>query len=87
MPKPKAPPPPYPARLDYLWRDFVDIIRGMEGGGFSAPLVSWQGLKAWSEIMGRTLEPWEARLIVHLGMVRADILAEKAADSGRENAN
>lgn len=79
-------PPLFPSRLAYLWRDFVDIIQGAESGGWGPPVVTWSTLRAWCEITGSQLEPWEARLIIRLGALRAEIISEKSA-SGDQNAN
>jgi hypothetical protein len=45
-------------------------------------VITWETLRAWQEItrVGE-LEPWEARTLVQLGMLRASIQAEKSEAS------
>ncbi|MGE0575384.1 MAG: hypothetical protein AB7F22_10635 [Reyranella sp.] len=46
--------------------------------GYGPAQPTWADLRAWADLTGETLHPWEARLIVRLGMVRASTLAEVA---------
>lgn len=39
--------------------------------------ITWRDLAAWSEQMKIVLEPWEAKTLVTLGVVRANIIGEK----------
>ena len=56
-----APEPPANAKYLYLW--FWDISRG-RGQGFSGqPPLTAQEIKAWADLSGIALEPWEFRLI------------------------
>lgn len=52
---------------------------GLEAsGGFGGvPLVSWAALRSWSLLTQTALEPWEARALVRLGIVRAAIVNKK----------
>jgi len=80
--------PPFPARLTYLWRDFCDIVAGMEGNGWGPPVITWQGLSAWCKMTGAQLAPWEARLLIRLGSLRARILSEASSErSDKDRAN
>jgi hypothetical protein len=66
--------------LHYLWGWFVEITHGLDTGGFGPASITWQGLKAWSDLMQQAIEPWEAMTLVRLGMLRASIASEKAND-------
>jgi hypothetical protein len=41
--------------------------------------VTWRDVADWMRLTGNVLEPWEARAIVTLGLVRANIVSEKMA--------
>jgi hypothetical protein len=69
--------PPFPEPLDYLWAWFVQHSMGMAGGGMSYPVITWEGLHAWSTAMRIDLDPWEAAVMVTLSVVRANVHAEK----------
>jgi hypothetical protein len=75
-------PPTFPKRLAYLWIDFCDIIGGMDSNGWSPSVVTWEGLRAWSEMTGTQLDPWEAKLLVRLGALRARVLSEQSPTDG-----
>jgi len=52
--------------------------------------VTWEALKAWSEFMAVSLEPWEVKVLVTLGYTRAVIAAEEQEKNnahGRKNAH
>lgn len=63
--------PQLPERLAYLWIWFVEIYSGVSGGGFSVPGVGWTDLAAWAALTGEQPEPWEARVLVDLGSLKA----------------
>ena len=69
--------PPFPEPLDYLWMWFVLHSMGMASGGMSYPVITWEGLHAWSSQMQIDLEPWEAEVMVTLSVARANVHAEK----------
>lgn len=84
MPAARTPPPPFPKRLAYLWIDFCDVIAGMDGNGWGPQVVTWEGLHAWSAMTGTNLDPWEAKLMIRLGSLRARILSEQSGDGGKD---
>jgi hypothetical protein len=51
----------------------------MASGGMSYPVITWEGLRAWSQQMRIDLEPWEADLMINLSCIRANVHAEKMA--------
>lgn len=70
--------PPFPDEIDYLWQHFIELASGLASNGFGPPLVTWEALQAWRTEMGiGPLDPWEARCLVDLGMLRASVQAEK----------
>lgn len=70
-------PPSFPELLGYVWVWFDEILDGLAANGFAPPMVTWADLGWWSELTGNVLEPWEARLLVRLGAVRAVAVSEK----------
>jgi len=51
-------------------------------------VITWETLRAWQEItrVGE-LEPWEARTLVQLGLLRASIQAEKSETANRASSS
>jgi len=85
MPKALAPVvdvEPCPRGAELLWAWFNEIACGLDGNGFSAPVISWMQLDAWCRLRNVTLEPWEALALVQLGMLRASVLSEKQTTPG-----
>jgi len=80
----KAPPPvpegpPFPEELDFLWTWFRELSQGLVHNGMMQPTVTWEAIRAWQLACDiGPIEPWEARTLVQLGLLRANILAEKA---------
>jgi len=71
--------PPFPDELDYLWQWWGDLFQGVAHNGMTQPTVTWEALRAWQIACDiGPIEPWEARALVQLGMLRANIMAEKA---------
>lgn len=84
--KPKTAPddePNFPWPLEYLWVDFLEISMGISSNGFSPALITWEGLRAWSDLRGIDLDPKDALTLIRLGHRRAIILEEKAKDAGK----
>jgi hypothetical protein len=69
--------PSFPEPLDYLWSWFIQHSMGMASGGMSYPVITWEGLQAWSWLMQIELEPWEAAVMVTLSVTRANVHAER----------
>jgi len=70
--------PPFPEPLGYLWLWFVQHSMGMASGGMSYPVITWEGLWAWSQQMRIDLASWEAEVMMSLSCARANVHAEKA---------
>lgn len=72
--------PPFPDRLGYLWDIFLVVSAGLPSGGWGYPTITWEALAAWSALTGTPIAPWEAETLVRLGLLRANIAAEKPPD-------
>jgi hypothetical protein len=74
--------PELPVEVAHIWHWFSEIIAGCDGSGWGPAIVSWSSIDSWSRLTGKDLEPWECRALVSLGVLRANILAERdgAAD-------
>ena len=70
--------PPFPEELGYLWLWFMQHSMGMALGGMSYPVITWEGLRAWSAQMRIELEPWETDVMMNLSCIRANVHAEKS---------
>lgn len=78
--------PEFPDGLDYLWRWFQEISLGLSPNGFAPPVVTWEALRAWQAATDvGVVEPWEAKALVQLGMLRAGVMSEKANEANRRN--
>lgn len=66
--------PQLPLELAYLWGYFAEIAGGVAVGGFGPAVVTWGDIGWWSMLMRITLEPWEARTLVQLSVIRANVL-------------
>lgn len=80
--------PEFPELLDYLWGWFQEISMGLAPNGMAPPTITWEALQAWQAFsrVGE-IEPWEARTLVQLGMLRASISSEKNEGSARKDAS
>lgn len=57
---------------------------GMAPGGTAHPVITWEGLLAWSQLMHTELAQWEAHLMMKLSCVRANVHAEQALAQARK---
>lgn len=55
----------------------MEISLGVAANGMSPVQIAWRDLVDWSDLTGNALEPWEARALVTLGVVRMNIQSEK----------
>jgi hypothetical protein len=78
-----AEPPELPAAIAYVWAWFQEIIRGIQGSGFSYPVITWTELDSWSRLTRNIVSPHEARTLIVLGTMRANIMSEKPTDGGK----
>lgn len=62
--------------MAYLWDYFLEFSMGFPGGGFSVPSATWETLAAWVTMMQIALDAWEAKALLRLSVMRANILGE-----------
>lgn len=80
------PAPRFPGLLRHVWDVYCEISAGIQGNGWSYPVITWESLKAWSAATGQRLEPREARVVIQLGARRAAILnAAQAKKNAGQN--
>lgn len=70
--------PPFPEPLEYIWLWFCQHSLGMASGGMAYPVITWEGLHAWAQLMHIELEAWESDLMVNLSCMRANAHAEQS---------
>lgn len=68
--------PQLPDPISYLWFWFLEILGGLDSGGMGVATVSWSNLKAWVDLTGNDLEPWEVSALIRLGTLRASVISE-----------
>lgn len=72
--------------MAHVWNWFCEISAGASGGGGMGPVtVTWVDLRAWRELTGEAVEPWEAKLILRLSTMRANIEGEEAEKRAKVN--
>lgn len=77
-----TPPPEFPHPIRYVWLWFQEIVRGVQGNGWSFPIITWSELESWSRLTQTELLPREARTIIALGTMQANIMSEKKRSDG-----
>lgn len=55
--------PALPAGCGMLWRDFMALHSGRMNTGFGPAAISYQDLRAFQQVEGVALEPWQIRAI------------------------
>lgn len=75
-------PPEFPQPIGYVWFWFQEIIRGIQGNGWSVPLITWSDLDSWSRLTATELMPREAKTIIALGVIRTNVMSEKKSKDG-----
>lgn len=68
--------PACPWQLAYLWRFFIEVLNGASGGGMGPATIAWVDIRAWADLTGEVIEPWEAQLMLRLSAMRAEIVSE-----------
>ena len=74
----------FPLLLTHVWGWFCELMNGAQSNGMGPSTIAWPDIDAWGRVVGIVVEPWEARLIVRLSALRAEIEAERFE---RENKN
>lgn len=76
--------PQLPEPLRYLWTWFQEIIRGVQGNGYSYPVITWEALDCWARLTRQDVSPREAKTLIVLGTMHANIMSEKIkTDAGK----
>lgn len=75
--------PPFPEPLRYLWEWFHEAAFGRSGGGFGPAQLSWQDLRAWSEMTATDLRPWEAKTILRLDALLMEAWEKQQASQSK----
>lgn len=55
--------PPIPASAAYLWQWWWRLHRRRPSGGMGIASITWSEIKAWSELTGTEVLPWEIEII------------------------
>jgi len=71
--------PQFPDSARYVWSTFNEMSAGRTYGMNGPNPLSWEGIKAWSDLHGIPLSPWELETIKALDMMWVRSLNE---DSG-----
>ena len=72
--------PPFPERLRYLWRHFLDIHSGRTINGFSHSKATHLDIWAWQQNSGVRLDPWEVGVVMALGSLWLKVQADAERD-------
>jgi hypothetical protein len=71
--------PELPYELHYLWIWFQEVSLGLSISGFGYPTITWEGLRAWKDLMNISkLEHWECLTLIQLASLRAGILTQQS---------
>ena len=52
-----------------LWYWFLELNSGRTSNGFGANAISYSEIKAWSELTGRSLEPYQVSILKQLDRI------------------
>ena len=74
--------PEFPHAIGYVWTWFTEIIRGVQGNGYSYPHITWTELDCWARLTRQEISAREARTLITLGVMYANILSEKPKANG-----
>jgi hypothetical protein len=81
---PVIPTPEFPIAICHIWHWFKEIIRGVQGNGYSYPVITWTELDCWARLTRQEISSREARTIIILGTMYANIMSEKIkTDAGK----
>lgn len=80
-----APEPEFPYEIAHVWHFFHEVVRGVQGNGFSYPVITWTELDCWARMTRQDIPPREARTIIALGVMHANIMSEKPKADGGKN--
>jgi hypothetical protein len=79
------PPPEFPHAIGYVWQWFAEVVRGIQGNGYSYPVITWTELDCWARLTRQEISPREARTIIILGTMHANIMSEKIKKDAGKN--
>jgi hypothetical protein len=71
------PPPEFPHAIAHVWQWFHEVVRGVQGNGMSYPVITWTELDCWARLTQQEISPREAKTIIVLGTMHANIMSEK----------
>jgi len=76
--------PPFPEQLGYVWLWFSQHSMGLAATGMSYPVITWEGLWAWSQMLRIDLAEWEVDLMMQLSCIRANVHAEQTLEQRKD---
>lgn len=65
-----------PEPLAYLWGWFCELMARRGTNGFGVNPIGFDELDAWCRVLGRTLTPWEVRVLLRLDDTALAIMRE-----------
>jgi hypothetical protein len=76
--------PPFPDELGYVWLWFLQHSMGLAATGMSYPVITWEGLWAWSQLLRIDLAVWEVDLMMQLSCIRANVHAKQTLERRKD---
>ena len=64
--------PPLPFELEYLWKRYVDLDKKRQVG-MAVNALTWSDIRAYCELMGVKMRPWEIETIVAIDDAYMDV--------------
>ena len=80
------PAPPFPFQVEYLWNWFTEIMDGVAANGMTVPILTWDNIATWAQLMELDPEPWECRALIRLSNTRAIVFLDEQKKHGSKNA-
>lgn len=71
--------PECPWQFQHIWQWFWDVLNGCPATGMGPATIGWRDLVAWKDLTGEHVKYWEARLMIRLSVMRANIEGEDRA--------
>ena len=56
------PPPEFPHAIGHVWTWFTEVIRGVQGNGYSYPVITWTELDCWARLTRQEISPTDNRV-------------------------
>lgn len=76
--------PDIPFYIEHIWEWYWQIKKGIQPGFSGSPPLTWDGIKAWKELLNIQIRPIEVEILYEIDSVYLKCISDKQKKKGKK---